>query len=336
MNKLGEEIATAPHAPSTAALSESNAQVSQADAEKSPIIIDVEQEPVKETIEKFESIAELSHAPNHEAPVLKEPSFPVYVFRTLNELRFVKFALYSFVTNNLRRRYQRSVLGFAWSLLSPLAMMIVLTTVFSLLFHRDPKSYGIYVLTGMLPWQFISESIAASCVSITAAEAFMKKVYIPKIFFPLVTVATESINFSLSLVSMTFLALFVGLQLHWTLLLLPFAMGITFVFLLGMGLSASILTVYFRDFVHLVRVILQTFFYLIPIVYPLNMVPAKYEALFRLNPFTYFIMLYRQIIFYGQVPTAQEWGIPILLSVGALLMGFFMLQKKEKDIIFRL
>ena len=82
-------------------------------------------------------------------------SFPAYVFSKLNELRFIKFAFVSFVVNSLRRRYQRSVLGFAWSMLNPLLMMAVMTTVFSLLFHQDPKSYGIYVFTGLVPWQFI-------------------------------------------------------------------------------------------------------------------------------------------------------------------------------------
>jgi len=70
----------------------------------------------------------------------------------------------------LRRRYQRSALGFAWSLLNPLLMMIVLTSVFSLCVHRDPRSFSIYVFTGMLPWAFISDSIAAGCLSITSAE----------------------------------------------------------------------------------------------------------------------------------------------------------------------
>jgi len=309
MNQLGEAAASAP-LPESASMKPSS-------------------------VNDFESIRALD--PGVASPkVAAKVSFPLYVFNTLNELRFIKFALSSFVVNNLRRRYQRSFLGFAWSLLSPLLMMIVLTVVFSLLFHRDPRSYGIFVFTGMLPWQFISESISASCTAITGAEAFMKKVYIPKIFFPLVTVATEFINFSLSLVSMIFLAVFVGLQLHPTLLLLPFAMTITFLFVFGVSITVSILTVYFRDFTHLVRVVLACFFYLIPIVYPLSMVPPKYEVLFRCNPFTYFVMLFRQLIYAGQVPTAQEWLIPLGIALATTVIGFIVLQKREKDIIFRL
>lgn len=263
-------------------------------------------------------------------------SFFDFVIRTLTELKYVKFAFASFVINGLRRRYQRSVLGFAWSLLNPLLMMIVLTTVFSLLFNRDPKSYGVFIFTGMVPWAFVSESIISSCLSITHAENFMKKVYIPKIFFPLVTVTTELINFIFSLVSMLCLGLFLGLQIKWSIVLLPAAMLLTYLFVFGISLTMAVATVYFRDLAHLVRVLLSCFFYLIPIVYPISAIPKKYESFFMANPFSYFIMLFRKIIYYGEVPTLKEWLMPTAIACITLLMGFYVLMKREKDIIFRL
>jgi len=290
--------------------------------------------------ENFEAASALTAAvsdQNERVPLAKpNESFLSFTARTLNELRFVKFALASFVINGLRRRYQRSFLGFAWSLLNPLLMMIVLTTVFSLLFDRDPRTFSIYLFTGLLPWTFISESITAGSQSITHAEGFMKKVYIPKLFFPLVAVTTELINSVLSLVSMMFLALFVGMQLHSTLWLLPVALLVTYLYTLGLVLALAVATVYFRDLTHLLRVILASFFYLIPIVYPLSAVPPKYMAFFVSNPFSYFINLYRQIIFYGCFPTWKEWAIPIVLTVAALILGLYVLMKREKDIIFRL
>lgn len=293
-------------------------------------------------LQTFKASDELAGAfqPTAEEPrVIKaQPklSFPAYVISKLNELRFIKFALASFVVNNLRRRYQRSFLGFAWSLLNPLLMMIVLTTVFSLIFKRDPKTFSIYLFTGLLPWTFISTGISAGCLSITGAESFMKKVYVPKLFFPLVTCLTEVINFILSLASMSFLALFVGLHVHKVILLLPFAILVSFLFTFGLSLALAVATVYFRDLTHLVQVVLQSFFYLIPIVYPMNAVPPKYAAIFAANPFTHFINLYREIIYYGNPPTAQEWLIPIGYSMITLTIGFYILMKREKDIIYRL
>jgi ABC-type polysaccharide/polyol phosphate export permease len=277
--------------------------------------------------------------PGLETPVARTAapqSFPVYIFSKLNELRFIKFAFASFVFNNLRRRYQRSVFGFAWSMLNPLLMMIVLTTIFSLLFKRDPKSYGIYMFTGLLPWQFISESIILGCSSIVSAEAFMKKVYVPKLFFPLVTCSTELVNFVLALTSMMFLATFLGLKISVSLLLLPLAIGVTYVFTFGLALCLGVTTVYFRDLTHIVRVVLQSFFYFIPIIWPLNQLPDKYASMFLANPFTHFILLFRTIIFDGHFPSAEQWGWTTFYSLITVLLGFWILRRNEKDIIFRL
>lgn len=263
-------------------------------------------------------------------------SFPAYVISKLDELRFIKFAFVSFVVNNLRRRYQRSALGFAWSLLNPLLMMIVMTTIFSMLFHQDPKSYGIYIFTGLLPWQFINESVIGGCSAITGAEAFMKKVYVPKLFFPLVTCSTELVNTALALFAMIIMGTVLGLKLGWSLLLLPAALLVTFAFTFGIVLSLAISTVYFRDLSHLIKVILQSFFYFIPIVWKVDSLPKQYVPYFEANPFTHFIMLFRTIVFDGQAPHLREWAITIAYSCATILIGLYILKRNEKDIIYRL
>jgi ABC-type polysaccharide/polyol phosphate export permease len=191
--------------------------------------------------------------------------------------------------------------------------MIVMTTIFSMLFHQDPKSYGIYIFTGLLPWQFISESVVGGCSAIVGAEAFMKKVYVPKLFFPLITCSTELVNTSLALISMIILASVLGLKLNWCLLLLPPALLVTYAFTFGIVLSLAILTVYFRDLSHLIKVILQSFFY-----------------------FTHFILLFRTIIFNGQAPHLREWAICAIYSCCSILLGLYILKRNEKDIIYRL
>lgn len=150
------------------------------------------------------------------------------------------------------------------------------------------------------------------------------------------TVATECINFVLSLVSMMFLGMLMGVQWHWTLLLLPFAMLITFLFAFGVSLTMAVTTVYFRDLAHLTRVVLTCFFYLTPIIYPLNVVPENRKMFFELNPFTFFINLYRDIICNGTVPSIATWLVTLGVSLLALAIGFMVLRKTEKDIIFRL
>ncbi|HEY9713767.1 MAG TPA: ABC transporter permease [Chroococcales cyanobacterium] len=259
-----------------------------------------------------------------------------YTIGCVAELRNVKFALASFVVNNLRRRYRRSVLGFAWSLLNPLLTMTVMTAVFSLLWHADPRQFGVYVFTGLLPWTFITDSITNGSLALVQSEAFLKKVYIPKAFFPLVYVSTEAANFVFSLVSLVILATLVGLQLHWTLLLVPFATALLFLFNFSVTLFLAISTVYFRDLSHIIKVGLSTLFYTVPIVYKLEMVPQEYRALFLLNPIYYFVQLFRDLILDGRMPGVMEWSIPSLIALGFAALAFYTLMRTERDLIYRL
>lgn len=266
----------------------------------------------------------------------KKESIFGYTCRCLAELKNIKFALASFVVNNLRRRYRRSVLGFAWSLLNPLLTMAVMTAVFSLLWHSNPKSFGVYVFTGLLPWTYITDSIMMGSQSLVQSEAFLKKVYIPKSFFPLVAVSTETANFAFSLASLMLLAAIVGVHMNWTVLLVPAAIALLFLFNFSVTLILAVATVYFRDLTHIIKVGLSTVFYLVPIIYNLDMVPEKYRVLFLLNPVFYFIDLFRALIYVGQVPDATRWAIPGLITLITLTIAFYTLKKTDKDLIYRL
>jgi ABC-type polysaccharide/polyol phosphate export permease len=135
---------------------------------------------------------------------------------------------------------------------------------------------------------------------------------------------------------MIILATFLGLKPTWTLVLLPLAIAVTYLFTCGIALCLGVATVYFRDLTHIVKVILQSFFYFIPIIWPLNALPQKYAGIFLANPFTHFILLFRSLIFDGVVPTSREWAWCVFYSFVTLTLGFWILRRNEKDIIFRL
>lgn len=272
------------------------------------------------------------------SPKLRETkdSFLSFVIRTMTELKSTKFALASFVVNNLRRRYRRSVLGFAWSLLNPLLTMAVMTLVFSLLFRNDPRSFAIFVFTGLLPWTFITDAITSGSQSIIASESFLKKVYIPKIFFPLVAVATEGLNFTFSLGSLMIIGLFLGMQVKITLFMVPFAIILLFLFVFAVSLILSVATVYFRDLTHIIRVVLGAMVYAVPVIYSIEQVPPEFRWGLLINPVYYFIELFHLLIFKGQVPQLDSWAIPMAITAVTMVLALYVLMKKEKDIIFRL
>ena len=263
-------------------------------------------------------------------------SFISFAKRTLLELTRVKFALASFVINSLRRRYRRSVLGFAWSLLNPLLTMCVMTFVFSMLFKQGPKAFGVYVFTGLLPWSFFCDSLIIGSGSITGAEGFLKKVYIPKMFFPLVAVSTESANFIFSLTSLLLLGACLGVQLHWTILCVVPAFALLFVFCLSLAIFFAISTVYFRDLAHILRVFLSALFYTVPVIYPVAMIPEAFRPIFSLNPMYGFVNLFRISIVQGAVPSLDTWIVPAAATAVAFFVAMYTLKKTERDLIFRL
>lgn len=266
----------------------------------------------------------------------EQDTFPRYLIKVIRELRQYRFALSNFVINNLRMRYRRSSLGFLWSLLNPLLVMTVISVVFSIIFQQDLKSYSVYIFSGLAPWWFISAAIIGGCSTLINAEGFLKKVYIPKALFPVVSVTTEAANFIFSIISLYILALLLGFQISWTIVLLPLAITLAYFFTLGWALIVGVVTVYFRDLSQILVVVFQALFYMVPIVYPLTAIPEELRFLFLLNPFYYYIMLFRKVIYGSPSLTASDWIITFLLSAISLLFGIYVLMKQDRDLIYRL
>jgi ABC-2 type transport system permease protein/lipopolysaccharide transport system permease protein len=259
-----------------------------------------------------------------------------YIRRNIAEMHTYRYAYYNLVKNMLRTRYRRSALGFLWTLVNPLLNLTVIAVVFSIIFKMDMAVFGRYVFSGLTPWTFISTGLIQGTMSLVASEAFMKKVHLPKIMFPLVYISVEGINFLFSLISIYIIFLFIGAKLSWVMLLLPFAAIILFLFVAGCAMLLSVAYVYFRDTFNLTQVIVNALFYSVPIIYPLEQVPEQFKAVFMYNPLYQFINLFRAILYDLRVPTLSEWLIPLGLALLVLLAGTFVMMKKEGDIIFRL
>jgi ABC-type polysaccharide/polyol phosphate export permease len=167
-------------------------------------------------------------------------------------------------------------------------------------------------------------------------ESYLKKVYIPKLLFPMVTLGVELINFLFSLTSLIFLALILGADLGWSMLLLPFALFLLAIFMFGLIMLVSIITVFFRDLSHILQIGLLGLFYLTPILYPVSLISGWVSEVIKLNPFYYFITLFHLIIYEASVPSLYDWLPCIGLAALSLIMGLFVFQKKENDVIYRL
>lgn len=266
----------------------------------------------------------------------KPPTIVEFLAKNLRELIVYRYALFNFVNTDLSARYRRSFFGFLWSLLNPLFTMLVMAVVFSSLYKRPFAEFSLYLFSGLLPWRLITASVTGGATSIVKAEMYLKKLYVPRVLFPLVTLGVEVANFFFSLVSLFILALLFGAKISWTLLLLPVALLVLSLFLLGIVLTLSILTVSFRDMSHILEILLLGFFYMTPIIYPISAISGWLVDVIKYNPFYYFITLFHSIIYDGILPHSSVWMVCTVLMVFSLTLGILVFYKKEKDVIYRL
>ena len=259
-----------------------------------------------------------------------------FLFRSLHDLVTYRFVLFNLISTNLRARYRRSTIGFLWTLVNPLFTMTILAVVFSTIYKLPFTDFGLYIFSGLLPWNLILNSIINGSMSLIAAEGYLKKVYVPKLIFPIATVGVEAANFLFSLISLSILTLFLGARPSWGLLFLPLALLIMIIFVLGIVLMVSLITVFFRDLFHILQIIFVGLFYLVPIVYKKEFFGDKLAFVLQLNPFFYFIQLFHVIIYEAKIPDLSLWLICTTLMIISLIIGLLIFNSKERDVIYRL
>jgi ABC-type polysaccharide/polyol phosphate export permease len=242
--------------------------------------------------------------------------------------------IWALALKDLKVRYKRSVLGFLWALLNPALLMIVLTLVFSTVMKMNIKHYAIFLLTVLLPWTFLSQSLAYAVESIVGNGDLIKKVAIPKLVFPVAVVISNLINLLLSIIPLAVIVLAVGQPFYWTWIYLPVPLIILTIFTLGATFLFATANVYYRDVAHIIQILLQVLFYLTPIIYSVDMVPAQFRWVFRLNPLVYVFNGFRLAVYWGQLPRLQSFGASLVCALLALVIGFAVFRKHQSQFVF--
>ncbi len=242
--------------------------------------------------------------------------------------------IWALALKELRVRYKRSVLGFIWALLNPLLMMLVLTVVFSGLMRFSLPHYSIFLLSMLLPWTFFSQTLAYSVESVVGNGELLKKVQVAEVVFPVAALVSNIINFLLSIIPLLLLIVAMRFPLHWTWIYLPVPMLGLFLFTLGVAFFFATVNVFYRDVSHIIQIILQLWFYLSPIIYSLDFVPARYRWFFRLNPLLYMLNGFRLSIYYGLLPSLPSVGLSLGFGVVALFVGLAIFRRYEKRFVY--
>ncbi len=219
--------------------------------------------------------------------------------------------------SDLKVKYQSSVLGFAWSLLNPLLMMLVLYFVFSKAFNADQENFALYLLIGIVTWRFLANGTSSSVLSLVERASLVTKIYIPRQVLVLSTVLSSFISSLLEFFVLFLLLIAFGVNLSSSMLLFPFVYILYFVIVYGISLILASLYVYYRDLNQIWEVLLQLGFFLSPVVYPITGVPDEYLDLYMLNPVTVVMQINRDTLLYSETASA---GSLLFITIAAMII----------------
>jgi lipopolysaccharide transport system permease protein len=246
-------------------------------------------------------------------------------FLDLRELWEYRELAYFLVWRDITVRYKQAAIGVAWAVLQPLAMMLVFTLFFGKL-ARIPSGgvpYPLFALAGLLPWQLFSRTISESCNSLITDQKLITRVYFPRILIPTATTLAALVDFGISLVLLAALMAIYGVVPGPHALWIP-AFGVLLVIAsLGVGFWLSSLNVEYRDVAYTLPFLNQLWLFVTPVVYPSELVPERWRALFGLNPMAGIVEGFRwALLGVGPGPSAMLWastGMALFLFVTGIV-----------------
>jgi len=243
--------------------------------------------------------------------------------------------LYLLVTNRLKTRYRRSILGVLWTLLNPLLTMTVLTIAFSTVVKFSIKNYPVYLLSGLIFWNFFSQATISGMNSIIWGGSLLRRIYIPRTIFSLSAIGSELLNLIVSLLPLFLIMFIQGHPFKPALLFLPVAIIIMTLFALGIALFISTIGIYFFDWPHFYQVIIMALFYLTPIIYPEGIIPETYARFTQFNPLGYLLSLFRDPIFLGRFPASEVIFNSLFSALVAFFSGWWVFTRAAKEFAYR-
>jgi ABC-type polysaccharide/polyol phosphate export permease len=254
---------------------------------------------------------------------------PTFVIRELWRARELVRTL---AERELRARYKQAVLGFAWALVTPLALMVVFTLFFSRLADIDtgPAPYPLFAYLGLLPWTFFSTSVNQGGQSLIQNIPLLNKVSFPREVFPIASVGVAGLDMAVALGALGVLFVVFGFVPRATSAWVPLLLLVQVAFTLGVAFITSAVIVYLRDLRHALPILLQLGLFATPVAYGIDAVPARFQHLYVVvNPLAAVIDGYRRTVLLGQPPV---WDLVLPAGISAaifLMLGYFLFKRLE-------
>lgn len=261
--------------------------------------------------------------------------------RVMNKMKTRCQVLYNYrhlikqlVTKDIKLKYRRSFLGYVWSVLNPLMVMVVMYLVFSRMFRFDIDNYSAYLIIGQTLFTFMTEATNQAIFSITGNGPLLKKVYVPKYVFTLSKVTSSLVNLVFSLGAMIIVFIITRVQFSWAMLFFPVILMEVYIFSLGLGLFLAEAAVFFRDIQYIYNVLTTAWMYLTPIFYPMEQLPESVQKAIKIfNPMYQYITQFRTISLHQALPAAGDVVYGFAIAFVFLIVGSWAFIRKQDDFI---
>lgn len=248
---------------------------------------------------------------------------------SVSNLQYYYDLTHSLVDREMKLLYKRSLLGVAWTLISPLLQLMVFIFIFQIILPVDIPQYSSFVFTGLLVWTWFQNSLFQATGVIISNRPLIRQPGFPSAILPAVTVTTGLVHLILALPVLLVFLMIDRVEFEPVVFLLPLLLFIQFGLTVSFSYFLSALNVTFRDTQHTLGVLLQLWFYMTPIFYDLKNVPEKYQFAYSLNPMVNLVDAYRSILMYGSQPNWQSLFITVVIMMIALPIGVKVFRRQS-------
>ena len=242
--------------------------------------------------------------------------------------------VHELVVRDIKVRYKRSVLGIAWTMLAPLLNMVALTLVFSTILKQQIANYPVFFMTGAIFWAFFSQTTSTAASQTQDSNEIAKRIYIPRSVFVASAIGVGLVNLALSIVPLLIILMVTHFPIYTTWFFLPVAVAIETLFAAGVGLWLFTFASRFSDVREMYVVIVQTWFFLTPIVYHPAIVPPKFRFALWLNPVYYLVQTFRKPVYDGVLPSVALVAVSSSLSLVVFVSGWIYFAKRAERFAF--
>jgi lipopolysaccharide transport system permease protein len=247
------------------------------------------------------------------------------------ELWAYRELLWVLTARDVKVRYKQTVLGAAWAIIRPFTTMVIFSVVFGQLakMPSDGYPYPVFVYAALLPWTFFANALTTCGQSLVGSSQLISKVYFPRLIIPLASVGAGLVDLLVSTGILLMMMLWYGVGWSWNLLAAPFLlMGVAFA-ALGIGTLLSALTVSYRDFTHITPFLVQIWLYVTPVVFPLSLVPPRWQWLLNLNPMTGLVEGFRAA-FLGKPFDIAALSLSLAVAIALFGLGILYFERVER------